>query len=273
MWVVPMQDAGKDILFQLNKQQHSSDENLFQQEHAFHRKKNVLAQLKKDIFLQRFSAPKNNFAASSLYPFATAFPFNQFPLGCIHEFICPSQESFSSSSAFVCGILSSLKLTDATIIWISSSQKMFPPSFKFFGITPHNIIFINIEKPKDILYTSEEALRCDGITAVITDIRELNFKQSRRLQLATEQSRVTGFVLRNNPRSINTTACVSRWLISPSISTSYQHIPGIGFPSWKVDLQKVRNGKPQSWYISWQAGHFIHEQEVTTSIVHHKKAV
>ena len=273
MWVVPMLSAGKNILFDLSK-----DDLLYENKlppgAEFQQKKQILLNLKKEIVLQRFGAPKNKWlAAPSLYPFANAFPFHQFPLGCMHEFICPTNESFSASSAFVCGILSSLKQNKGTIIWISSSQKMFPPSFTTFGITPHNIIFINPDKPKDILYTTEEALRCKGISAVITDIRELTFKQSRRLQLATEQSRVTGFVLRNKPKLINTTACVSRWMITPAISSSYENLPGICFPSWNADLQKVRNGKPQSWKITWRDGHFVHEHDLTTSIIHHKKAV
>jgi protein ImuA len=238
------------------------------------KKKETLLLLKKDILLQRFSWPCNKgLALASLHPFASAFPFNQFPLGCVHEFICHTNESFSASSAFVCGILSSLKLNKGNIIWISSSGNMFPPSFTSFGISPHNIIFIRLDKPKDILFTTEESLRCKGISAVITDIRELNFKQSRRLQLTTEQSRVTGFILRNKPKSINTTACVSRWIITPAPGTSYQNLPGIGFPSWNVELQKVRNGKPQSWSITWQASQFIHDHDLAGTINHHKKVV
>ena len=61
----------------------------------------------------------------------------------------------------------------------------------------------------------EEALKCDGIAAVVGEIQELSFTVSRRLQLAVEQSRVTGFILRNNPRNLNTTACVTRWKITP----------------------------------------------------------
>ena len=260
MWVEPMLNAGKGILFE-------SQESLFQH------KKEVLFQLKKDILLQRFGTPRiNNLAPTRLYPFAQAFPFKIFPLACVHEFICPSNESFSASSAFICGILSSLKLS-GNIIWVSSSSNMFPPSFTSFGINPHNIIFINPDKPKDVLYTTEEALRCESITAVITDIRELTFKQSRRLQLATEQSRVTGFVLRNKPKLINTTACVSRWVITPALSTPYHNLPGIGFPSWNVELQKVRNGIPQSWHITWHADQFIHDHDLTTNIIHRKKAV
>jgi protein ImuA len=284
-----MQFAGKDILFSTTKEglflmkenARNSSENASHPkeiislgEDADHHKKEVILYLKKEILLQRLGNTKNNrLATASLYPFANAFPFNQFPLGCVHEFICPTTESFSASSAFVCCILSSLNQNKGSIIWVSSSQKMFPPSFNFFGIAPDHIIFINVDKPKDIIYTTEEALRCKDISAVITDIRDLSFKQSRRLQLATEQSRVTGFVLRNNPKSINTTACISRWMITPTISSSYENLPGICFPSWNVDLQKVRNGKPQSWKITWLAGHFVFEQDLTTSIIHHKKAV
>jgi len=33
----------------------------------------------------------------------------------------------------------------------------------------------------------EEALKCAGLAAVIGEVREMDFKQSRRLQLAVEQ--------------------------------------------------------------------------------------
>jgi protein ImuA len=192
----------------------------------------------------------------------------------VHEFICPGNESFSASAAFVAGTLSSLQLNKGNVIWVSNTLTMFPPSFTFFGISPGNIIFIHLPKQKDILYTAEEALRCEGLSAVVADMRELSFKQSRRLQLATEQSNVTGFVLRNKPKFINTTACVTRWNITPAPSTSLQNVPGIGFPAWNVHLQKVRNGTPQSWKVSWQSGRFIHEHEqLNTITIHQKEAV
>lgn len=235
----------------------------------------IIEKLKKDVLYQRFSKARGSLQASAaVQPFAEAFPLKQFPLGCVHEFICPGKESFSASTAFVAGTLSSLHLNKGSIIWVSNTLTMFPPSFTSFGVSPQQIIFIHLPKQKDILYAAEEALRCEGLSAVIADISELSFKQSRRLQLATEQSNVTGFVLRNKPKFINTTACVTRWNITPSPSTSHQNIPGIGFPAWNVHLQKVRNGTPQSWKVSWQAGRFIHEhQHLNTITIHQKKAV
>ena len=234
----------------------------------------IIDQLRRDVLVQRFSTPRAKLLSNVRFePFSSAFHANQFPLGAIHEFICSSDETFTASAGFVSGILSSLMQNNGVSIWISSTKKMFPPAFIQYGIRPDKIVFINHNKPGDILWIMEEALRCKGLAAVICDTRELSFKQSRRLQLATEQSQVTGFVLRNKPRMINTTACATRWLISPAFSRKFQNIPGIGFPCWDVELQKVKNGKPQSWKISWSAGHFNHVQEPAPAItIHQKKA-
>jgi len=128
----------------------------------------------------------------------------------------------------------------------------------YFGIAPDKIIFIDLKKENQMLWAMEEALKCDGLSAVIGEINELSFTASRRLQLVVEQSQVTGFILRNNPRSINTTACVTRWKITSLPSELAEAIPGVGFPRWNVDLLKIRNGKPGNWQIEWAAGKFRH---------------
>jgi protein ImuA len=112
----------------------------------------------------------------------------------------------------------------------------------------------------------EEALKCDGLAAVVAEIQELSFIASRRLQLAVEKSLVTGFILRRNPRNINTTACVTRWKIKPIQSESVDGLPGVGFPRWNVELLKARNGKGGSWQIEWVAGQFKHISNTTIEL-------
>ena len=185
-----------------------------------------------------------------------AFPNAQFPLGVVHEFICEGTEDVSASCGFISGILSSLMRCGGACLWISSSQTVFPPSLKSFGIDPHKIIFISLRKEKEILWAIEEALKCDGLAVVVGEIQELSFTVSRRLQLAVEQSRVTGFIIRRNPRNINTTACVARWKIISIPSVVVDDIPGVGFPRWNVELLKIRNGNPGTWQIEWMAGKF-----------------
>src|ERR1700684_950556 len=102
----------------------------------------------------------------------------------------------------------------------------------------------------------EEALKCSGLAAVVGEMPELSFTTSRRFQLAVEQSRVTGFVLRSHPRNLNTNTCVSRWKIKPLPSHAEDDLPGLGFPRWQVELQKIRNGKPGVWQVEWAAGGF-----------------
>ena len=112
----------------------------------------------------------------------------------------------------------------------------------------------------------EEALKCEGLAAVICEVRELSFLASRRLQLAVEKSQVTGFVLQCQPKTINTTACISRWKITALPTELADGMPGVGFPRWQVQLLKVRNGRPGNWQLEWAGGRFRHIAETAKLI-------
>ena len=150
-------------------------------------------------------------------------------------------------------------------VWVSPSKTIFPPALKQFGIEPDRIVFIDLQKEKEILWTMEEALKCEGLAAVVGEIPEISLTASRRLQLAVEQSRVTGFILRNHPRNLHTNACISRWKITPLPSELIDDMPGIGFPRWNVELLKIRNGKPGTWQMEWASGRFHLIPSFTTS--------
>ncbi|CAN5812753.1 ImuA family protein [soil metagenome] len=221
-------------------------------------KAHIIAQLQKDIApLQGYKKVQQHAGLDKqLGSITNAFPGNSFPLGVVHEFICDDIEVGAATNGFVAGMLAALMESGGIIIWIGSNKNVFPPALKSFGIAPDRIIFINLYKEKEMLWAIEEALKCEGLTAVIGELKELSFNESRRLQLAVEQSRVTGFILRNNPRSINTTACITRWKISSLPGRLSGNMPGVGFPRWNVELLKVRNGKPGSWQIEYVAGRF-----------------
>lgn len=219
-------------------------------------KADIIAQLKKDILpLQGFiSSGKNNMVDITLGPIKNVFPNRSFPLAAIHEFISVNKEEGAATGGFVAAIIASLMRGGGVTIWISAARNIFPPALKIFGIAPERIIFINLKKEKEIGWAMEEALKCKGLSAVIGELPELSFTTSRRFQLAVEQSQVTGFVLRSNPRNINTTACVTRWKIRPIVSHLEEGMPGLGFPRWNVELLKVRNGHPAKWDIECFAG-------------------
>lgn len=221
-------------------------------------KADILAGLQADILrLQGFKTVQNTVLESGLGPLKYAFPNATFPLGAIHEFISAKPEETATTIGFLSGLLNVLLGGNGAVLWISSSRMLFPPALKSFGLSPDQFIFIDVQKEKEALWALDEALKCSALTAVVGELPNMSFTHSRRLQLAVEESQVTGFLLRNQPRAIGTTACVSRWQITPLPSTPIDDLPGIGFPKWRVHLQRIRNGKPGTWDIQWIDGRFI----------------
>jgi len=217
-------------------------------------KASIMAQLQQEICLLQGNCKIPNAVEGILPPaIARAFPNACFPQAAVHEFWHTGGATASATHGFVTGLLAPMMKEGGTCIWIGGALTIFPPALHRFGVEAQKIIFITLEKQRDILWVMEEALKCEGLAAVVGELQELSFTASRRLQLAVEKSRVTGLVLRNAPRSTNTTACVSRWRIS-SLPGKTGDLPGVGFPRWQVELLKVRNGTPGQWVITYAAG-------------------
>jgi len=100
---------------------------------------------------------------------------------------------------------------------------------------------------------TEEALKCEGVTAVICECSNLGLMESRRLLLAVEQSHATGFILRKGVKQITTSACTARWRVKPQRSRLRAGMPGVGHPRWAVELLKVKNGSPGNWTLEWRS--------------------
>ncbi|MEQ8423716.1 MAG: Error-prone repair protein ImuA, partial [Cyclobacteriaceae bacterium] len=160
------------------------------------------------------------------------------------------------SVGFLSGLLSSLIGNNKAGVWISSQRSVFPPALKTFGLEPDRVLFVDLPREKDVQWAMEEALKCSAITVAVAEMRDISFTASRRLQLAVEESKVTGFILRTNSKKPTTTACVSRWRITPLPSETLGDLPGMGFPRWKVELLRIRNGRPGSWNVEWRGDRF-----------------
>jgi protein ImuA len=220
-------------------------------------KADIISKLQQDILLLQGLRPaSDNSVDVGLQLMKDAFPNASFPTGAVHEFLSAGEEYAAATTGFLSGLLGNLMRRGGACIWIGSSQTIFPPALKSFGIAPDRVIFVNVKRETDALWAMEEALKCEGLAAVVGEVREISFTASRRLQLAVEQSRVTGFVLRHRPRNLSTTAFVSRWQIAPLASEQEGGMPGLGFPRWRVELLKIRNGRPGVWQLEWFDGGF-----------------
>lgn len=221
-------------------------------------KSSIISKLEKEILplhgirSQPFKIGEGNF----LGPITQAFPLQSFPLGAIHEFMAESKESMVASSGFITGILSKLMRKDAVSVWISAGKPLYPPGLVYFGIRPERILFLHDLDKKQMIWATEEALKCEGLTAVVSELADMDFLQSRRFQLAVESSKVTGFIIRYKPRIQNITASVTRWKITHLASRLENDLPGVGFPAWNIELLKVRNGTSGSWQMEFRDNAF-----------------
>ncbi|HYC39655.1 MAG TPA: Error-prone repair protein ImuA [Chitinophagaceae bacterium] len=190
------------------------------------------------------------------------FPNGDFPLRAIHEFLSSGRETAAATSGFIAALLSALMKNSGAAVWISGSTTSFAPGFKFFGIEPHQFIFLTANTEKEKLWLTEEALKCEGLAAVITELKELSFPTSRRFQLATETSGVTGFIISQSDKrfvkKLSPNCAAARWRIRSMPSGTNKKnsdLPGIGFPAWNVELLRLRNGRPGHWQLQWIADH------------------
>jgi protein ImuA len=232
----------------------------------------IISKLQREILhLEGYKPSNGNAVDVGLGPITYGLPNRSFPLGAVHEFVSQDYQGLAATSAFIAGVLSPLMSSGGISLWIGSARKLFPPALNSFGIQPDRVIFIDVQKEREVLWAVEEALKCPALTAVVGEMKTLGFTSSRRLQLAVEQSKVTGFIIRNHVENLNATACVSRWRITPLASHSPEELPGVGFPVWKVELMRIRNGRTGIWEVKWANNRFIATEVPVSAISERKK--
>jgi len=227
-------------------------------------KSELVHKLQQDILMWQGFKPASACKAEriGLGAIEDAFPGGIFPKRAIHEFITVIPEDSAASDGFIAGLLSALMKDGAACVWISTARGLFPASLSAFNVEPERIIFMDVATEKDALWIMEEALRCEGLAAVVAEVDSLSLIESRRLQLAVEESGVTGFILRKDARKMASTIATARWQISPLPSELEEGMPGLGFPRWQVELLKVRNGVPGNWIMEWAGEGFLEVERV-----------
>lgn len=183
-----------------------------------------------------------------------AFPNHCLPQAAIHEFQYGSSPSAAASAAFVAATSAQLQ-RKGPLLWITSSRSVHPPALYFFGWRTQDVIFMILPDGKKRMAALDEALRCDALHAVIAEVGSYNITQARRLQLAVEQSGVTGFLLQHESVKTQSLA-LARWQIHP-LSSENGQMPGVGDVRWQVKLLRIRNGIPGTWQLGWKGGRFI----------------
>lgn len=219
----------------------------------------ILNKLRQDLLLWQGFKPAEGEAAQcvGLGEIEAAFPGGVFPRKAIHEFICGAPDQTAATDGFIAGLLSVLMADGTGCVWISTARRLFPPSLAAFNVEADRIIFVDVRNDREVLWVMEEALRCEGLAAVVAEVDGLSLVESRRLQLAAEQQGIPAMIIRKDPKRLVAGVSTARWQISPLPSAAEPGMPGVGFPRWRVDLLKVRSGNPGSWILEWEADKFL----------------
>jgi protein ImuA len=110
-------------------------------------KSDIIARLQREILpLQGYKPPQKHINSFGLGAINQSFPDKTFPLGAIHEFCCDGKESVAATSGFISGLLSSLNQNGGASVWIGSTQHIFPPALKFYGLDPESFLFVLMKK-------------------------------------------------------------------------------------------------------------------------------
>ncbi len=217
-------------------------------------KTEILKQLRNDIM--HIEGVKYHTDVKALHnPFPILqqhLPNGILPQATVHEFLIQSQEQLAASISFSAALINTYIPQHKTLVVVQQQSNciVFPTGLCFYKIKPEHIIFIKTKNDKEHYWAIEEVMRCQGVTAVLAQMKTIDFTFSRRFQLATEQSGVTGFLLNSNNGKSSNNACTSRWNIKAKPSEHHE-LPGIGNHAWHVQLLKIKNGKPGAWNLQW----------------------
>jgi protein ImuA len=221
-------------------------------------KKDIIQQLRREIIALDGlrHVPMGEAPQEGLSLFADHFPQGRFPLGAVHECLPASGADQPAALGFCLALVQTVLSPEGLIAWLSPQPApLYGPGLRQIGIDPARVIFVHSRRAVDRQWAMEEVLQCSSLAAVVGEMDSLDFKQSRRLQLAAEKSGVTAFVLPSSNKS-RSNAATSRWSIRSLPSLAIDELPGVGAPQWGVELRHMRHGKPGNWEIGWADGRF-----------------
>src|SRR4051812_36508547 len=73
-----------------------------------------------------------------------------------------------------------------SVLWIAEDPDAWPPGLSRFGLSPADLVLVQVPRPVDGLWAMEEGLRCPGVAGALLMLRDLDLTAARRLQLAAE---------------------------------------------------------------------------------------
>lgn len=164
----------------------------------------------------------------------------------IHEIVACDYGHDLAAAGFVCGLLRLLKDQTGCLLWIVSDRtrrdlgRLCGRGLVALGIDPGRVLFVRAGRVSDCLWALETGLKSRAVSAVVGEVDDADFTQSRRLSMASATYGVPAFLLMPHSRE-GVSSAQSRWRIAPQssgINPWYSSAPGV--LRWSAILERSR---------------------------------
>lgn len=195
-----------------------------------------------------------------------ALPWGGLPRGALHEIFAPADAA--APAAGVAAAFAARLSQGRAVLWIGTGLPPHAPGLAPFGLAADQLLLVRTRRTRETWWAVEEALGCPDLGAVWTEGPGLDFRHSRRLQLAAADSGVACLLVRPDPRpadgrsrpaagetrALPPSAAVTRWraVLAPSTAKADgSGVPPCGPPCWRLALLRGRGAKPRNWLVEW----------------------
>ena len=114
--------------------------------------------------------------------------------GALHEVLARQDGSAAGSVALLTAARAAGRR--GWILYVDTAGDFYPPGAARLGVPLGRLLVVHAPRHADALWVGEQALRCRGVSAVVLPLRHIDAYASRRLQLAAEQGRGLGLLIR-----------------------------------------------------------------------------
>jgi protein ImuA len=185
-------------------------------------------------------------------------------LGAVHEVFAEGSRYSAGATGFVLGLTARV-LMQRPLLWIGvdfgerEAGALSMSGLSELGLDPRLMVTVRVSDVESALRTAADALACDALGAVVLEVwgetRHLDLVASRKLTLAAQASRVTGFLLRMaaSPRA---STAETRWIVraahSPPTAPLSAPWSVWGAPVFDAQLVRNRHGPMGRWIMEWK---------------------
>lgn len=186
-------------------------------------------------------------------------PWGGLPLACLHHVVGGDEpltrQGFAAPASTFVGTLAARLKERGTVLWCvpryKAADSLYAPALAALGLDEEVLVLARARDETEALWAMEEGLGCADVAVVIGSLSQpLSLTAERRLQLAAERGRTTGFLLQSGAATASASAAVTRWRVraQPSASPPWQ---GLGRSRWALTLDRCRQGNTHSWTVEW----------------------